>query len=168
MTYFFATLGVAVLLYFFIKRINDRLYENGRDLIAHVDAFDFLNRPVFSLTTPSEKAIFHYLVNRPWRETHPWFQHVYSVTADAKHSGDIEVDDFLTSYSEAMLGDVAGSLGLLMNLKGLPQEVRKVRPSSYSKWSKLHQDTVRSHPDMKVNRFVSGSSISAARACLYK
>lgn len=154
----FAVVVLAFLL--FSKKTNDTFYESGMELASQIDVLDFMKRDFSSLHTTSDKAIFHYLINRPWRDSNNWFHSILEMNAtdDEEHNG------FANDMREAMLGD--SQIELASKLMPIPNEVRKHRPSDYAEWSKLHTSTSKSHPHLSIVRFVSASSVMAARACV--
>jgi hypothetical protein len=166
MEYVIAICVIAVVLFFAVKKTTNSFYELGRLSLSKEDYLDFLSREVGSLSSDSDKAIFHFLINRPWRETRDWFQSVYSFDNELGKSKDIEVIEFKKSMKEAMLGHMDKPLELLMKLKGLPQEVRQLEPRKYAEWTNLNQTTLAAFPQFTVSRFVSASSVMAAQACL--
>jgi len=132
MTYIFVFIVVAVLLFVVVKKINDSVYEKGRILLSNTDVFDFMAREASSLNSDADKAMFHFLVNRPWRESREWFQTIADMTEESTNPDDVETAEWIKSIKEAMLGDIDKSLELVTKLRGLPPEVRKLQPTEYA------------------------------------
>lgn len=160
MNYFIFIALVAIGFYFFSKKNIDSIYDEGKIAASQIDIFDFMGRDFSSLNSAIDKAVFHFLVNRSWRESDEWFNIILQMDDDSNK----EAQEFINEIRVAMLGDSA--LEIASKLMPIPREVRKLRPSDYAEWSRLHQATIKENPNLKVIRFVSASSVMAARSCV--
>ena len=120
--------------------------------------------PYSALQSSADKAIFHFMVQRPWRETGTWFCNFINAKriAESGHS-DPEVSKYALAMYKAMIGPAA--LELVLKLQGLPPEVRRTAPAAYSAWGTKHQRMLRA-PHLRVGDFVAESSKAAALACV--
>jgi hypothetical protein len=149
---------------FFYKKTNDTIYESGKILLNRVDSFEFMGREYASLKTVEDQAVFHFLVNRPWRDTAEYFYSLNSKINDAMNERDKDVVEFAKMHKEVMLGN--SGIELFMKLKPLPKEVRNLQAVDYSRWSRSHTQMLKLNPETRVWKFVSISSQAAAHACL--
>lgn len=163
LTFVLVALMVAAGLYFFAKKTNDDVYFGGRAATATIDMFDFMQKPYKDLRSVTEKAIFHYLVQRPWRESDVWFQGLINMkaTADAGEMSESE-RQYVEAMHRSMIGDLP--LDIFARLVGFPPQIRSSASADYARWSKFHQAFVTSNPNASVGDFVAESSKAAARA----
>lgn len=153
---------VALFVYFkFIKSTNDNIYEAGRILHAQLDALEFLNTPYSHLRTGNEKAIFHYCINRPWKDSIGWFGQMQEFIEESEKEG---LDEDSSLYLKGLHNSMVGTapLGTMVKLMGLPKEIRSLSPIDYAKWSSLHNKRLRENPNALIGDFVSESSKAAA------
>lgn len=161
---------IAVLLigaYFLIKSKNDGFYQRGDQALANVDPFEFMGKQHSELSTQDEKAIFHFMVNRPWKDSAHWFGYLIEARAMAeKPETDSESAEYLNGLYKSMVGNLP--LEMKVKLVGLPKAIRDSAPREYGVWSKEYKQFLNQSPNAYVGEFVAHSSKAAAEAYLQK
>lgn len=154
-------------IYFFIKSKNDRFYQRGDQALANVDPLEFMEKRYSELFTFDEKAIFHFMVNRPWKDSAHWFGYLIEARTMAEKP---ETDSESAEYLNGMYKSMVGNLPLEMKVKlvGLPKAIRDSAPREYGAWSNEYKQFLNQSPNAYVGEFVAHSSKAATEAYLQK
>jgi len=159
-------LAIGAILFFgygTLKKTTNNFYEVGKTLHSQIDAIEFLNTPYSSLTTQNQKAIFHYCINRPWKESDEWFHRMLGTLKEADNPElDQDSSNFLKSMYKSMVGDAP--IGLTSKLVGIPQEIRSLSPSNYASWNNWHMRYLKTSPNEAAGNFIAESSKAAANS----
>lgn len=149
--------------YFFIKSKNDGFYQHGDQALADIDPFEFMGKQYNELSTYDEKAIFHFMVNRPWKDSAHWFGYLVEAHERSEQpDNDPESAEYFASLYKSMIGDLP--LASMVKLVGLPKAIRDLASKEYGAWSREHRQFLKQSPTAYVGEFVAHSSKAASEA----
>lgn len=153
--------------YLFIKFKNDRFYQYGDQALANVDPFEFMKKQYSELSTYDERAIFHFMINRPWKDSARWFGYLVEARLmAAKPETNLESVNYLKSLYTSMVGNLP--IEVKVKLVGLPKAIRDSAPKEYGAWSRESSQFLKQSPNTYIGEFVAHSSKAAAQAYMHK